>query len=94
MGRQNVLEHFLPGTCAFSKLEFSKSLGSIKERSTMEGEHWLWILQTLIKRAKKKSKANYACLIIMFLLSLLEHYNIKFNDYDPNGDFFSQPLLI
>jgi len=60
----------------------------------MEGEHWLWILQTLIKRAKKKSKANYACLIIMFLLSLLEHYNIKFNDYDPNGDFFSQPLLI
>jgi len=94
MGRQNVLEHLLLGTHAFSKLEFSESLGSTRERSAMKGEHWSWILQTLIKRAKKKSEANYACFIIMFLLSLLKHYNIEFNEYDPNGGFFSQPSLI
>jgi len=76
MGRQNVLEHFLPGTCAFSKLEFSKSLGSIKERSTMEGEHWLWILQTLIKREKKK-KQGKLCLshnhVFIVITRALQH---------------------
>jgi hypothetical protein len=64
---------------AFTKLELSKSLGNIKKRSTMEGEYYLWIIQTLNQMGRKKVGQLCSCYhIIDIIIQVMRH---QINDY-------------
>jgi hypothetical protein len=82
------------GSCAFPKLKLFESLGSTRKRSIMEGEQLVMDYTNPNQKGTKKNKTNSSHFIIMSFSSLLKQCDVKFNYYDPNDTFFSQPSSI